>query len=149
MNKGIHTIYFVCSYATMEEFLATRAYTILVQSEWLPRDKAKFLSMTKSKFMSLRALKTFSTEGHMKNLKHLRYLDCSCSAISSLPEATTMLYNLQTLKLIQCTKLEKLPEGMRYMTNLRHIFLLGCHRLERMPQGIGQMNDNSFNMFYA
>ena len=89
--------------ATMEEILATRARTILVQSEWLHWDKAKFLSMTKSKFMSLRALKTFSTEGHMKNLKHLHYLDCSNSNISALPEAITMMYSLQTLKLISCT----------------------------------------------
>ena len=103
MNKGMHTIYFVCSYATMEEILATRARTILVQSEWLPRDKAKFLSMAKSKFMSLRALKTFSTEGHMKNLKHLHYLDFSHSEIRALPESITILYGLQTLKLISCT----------------------------------------------
>ncbi|VAI68065.1 unnamed protein product [Triticum turgidum subsp. durum] len=127
--------------ATMEEILAIRARTILVQSEWLPCDEDKFLSMTKSKFMSLRALKTFSTEGHMKNLKHLRYLDFSHSSIHALPEAITILYGLQTLKLISCRHLKKLPEGgMKYMRSLRHIFLVGCTRLERMPEGIGQLN---------
>ncbi|XP_048546660.1 putative disease resistance protein RGA3 [Triticum urartu] len=127
--------------ATMKEILAPRPRTILVQSEWWFETRyGTPLSVAKSNFMSLRALKTYSIITQMTNLKHLRYLDCSCSAISSLPEATTMLYNLQTLKLTQCTKLEKLPEGMRYMINLRHIFLFGCHRLERMPQGIGQLN---------
>uniref|UniRef100_A0A8R7UZQ4 Uncharacterized protein n=1 Tax=Triticum urartu TaxID=4572 RepID=A0A8R7UZQ4_TRIUA len=135
--------------ATMQKILAPRprtilvrrARTILVQSEWLPCDEDKFLSMTKSKLMSLRALKTFSTEGHMKNLKHLRYLDFSHSSIHALPEAITILYGLQTLKLISCRHLKKLPEGgMKYMRSLRHIFLVGCTRLERMPEGTGQLN---------
>ncbi|KAM3196985.1 hypothetical protein ACQJBY_072586 [Aegilops geniculata] len=125
--------------AAMKKILAPRARTILDQGE-SPWFTNKSLSMALSKFMSLRALKTFSISTHMTNLKHLRYLDCSDSDISALPEATTMLYSLQTLKLIGCAQLKKLPEGMRYMSSLRHIFLVGCSRLERMPQGIGQMN---------
>ena len=120
--------------AAMKEILAPRPRTILIQ------DISKSLSMAKKKSMSLRALNTLSIKKNLINLKHLRYLDCSKSNISTLPSATTMLYSLQTLKLIDCQSLQKLPEGMRYMTNLRHIFLLGCHRLERMPQGIGQLN---------
>nr|XP_045085117.1 putative disease resistance protein At3g14460 isoform X1 [Aegilops tauschii subsp. strangulata] len=90
--------------------------------------------------MSLRALKTISIKINMTNLKHLRYLDCSYSRMSALPEATTILYSLQTLKLFCCANLRRLPEGMRYMSSLRHIFLVGCYRLERMPQGTGQLS---------
>ncbi|XP_048546182.1 putative disease resistance protein RGA3 [Triticum urartu] len=128
---------YVCNYtmAAMKEILAPRPRTILVL-----RWTAIHLSMAKSNFMSLRALKTLSIKTHMKNLKHLRYLDLSNSDISELPEATTKLYSLQALRLTGCKKLNKLPEGMRYMSSLRHIFLLGCDRLKHMPHGIGQLN---------
>ncbi|XP_037423965.1 putative disease resistance protein RGA3 [Triticum dicoccoides] len=118
--------------------LAPRPRTILSRSE--SEGNASYLTVAKSKFMSLRALKTLSTITDMANLKHLRYLDCSYSRISALPGATTMLYSLQTLKLFWCTNLWRLPEGMRYMSSLRHIFLVGCHRLDHMPQGLGQLN---------
>nr|UBY07595.1 NBS-LRR disease resistance protein [Dasypyrum villosum] len=128
--------------AAMEEVLAPRPRTILVRRGWTetPLDEGKSLSVAKSTFLYLRALKTFAIRTHMPNLKHLRYLDCSHSLIFALPEATTMLYSLQTLKLIGCRFLVKLPEGMRRMSSLRHIFLIGCGSLERMPQGIGQLN---------
>ncbi|VAH84523.1 unnamed protein product [Triticum turgidum subsp. durum] len=130
--------------AAMKKILAPRARTILVRREleWTKTslDMGKSLSMTMSKFMSLRALKISSILTHMTNLKHLRYLDCSNSDISALPEGITMFYSLQTLKLTGCRKLEKLPEGIRYMLSLRHIFLNGCHSLECMPHGIGQLN---------
>ncbi|XP_048546209.1 putative disease resistance protein RGA3 [Triticum urartu] len=113
--------------ATMQKILAPRPRTILVRRG----------AMGKSKFISLRALKTCYIRPYLTNLKHLRYLDCSDSYVSALPEAITMLYSLQTLKLNSCEYLKKLPEGMRSMRSLRHIFLLGCHRLERMPQGRG------------
>nr|XP_040253302.1 putative disease resistance protein RGA3 [Aegilops tauschii subsp. strangulata] len=126
--------------ASMKKILAPRARTILVQRglEWTETslDTRKSLSMAMSKFMSLRALKTLSIITDMTNLKHLRYLYCSDSDISALPEATVMLYNLQTLKLIGCVSLKKLPEGIQYMSNLRH----ECYWLESMPRGIGQLN---------
>ncbi|VAI00208.1 unnamed protein product [Triticum turgidum subsp. durum] len=119
--------------AAMKEILAPRPRTILIQ------DISKSLSMAKKKSMSLRALNTLSIKKNLINLKHLRYLDCSKSNISTLPEATTMLYSLQTLKLIDCKELKKLPEGMRYMSSLRHILLVGCESLSRMPRGISQL----------
>ncbi|VAI83684.1 unnamed protein product [Triticum turgidum subsp. durum] len=130
--------------AVMKEILAPQARTILIRRglEWRKTSlhMNKSLSMAMSKFMSLRALKTLSIITDMKNFKHLRYLDCSYSRLSALPETTAMLYSLQTLKLIGCKELKKLPEGMRYMISLRHIFLIGCNRLEYMPQGINQLN---------
>ncbi|KAF7105515.1 hypothetical protein CFC21_106318 [Triticum aestivum] len=125
--------------AAMKEILAPRARTILVQRE-TSLDSGKSLGMAISKFIPLRALKTYSINTHMTNMKHLRYPDCSYSDIFALPEATAMLYSLQTLKLIDCQNLKKLPEGIRYMSSLRHLFLSGCDSLKRMPQGMGQMN---------
>ncbi|XP_037457080.1 putative disease resistance protein RGA3 [Triticum dicoccoides] len=124
--------------AAMEKMLAPRPRTILVRQE--RKGYVTPLSMARSKFLSLRALKTFLFETHMTKLKHLRYLDCSYSSISALPEAITKLYNLQTLNLMGCRSLKKLPEHMRCMSSLRHIFLVGCNRLERMPKGISQLN---------
>ncbi|XBI77632.1 hypothetical protein VPH35_070700 [Triticum aestivum] len=124
--------------AAMKEILAPLPRTILIQ-RYLKRTM-NLPSIVWSKFLSVRAFKTFSIETNMTNLKHLRYLDCSYSSISSLPEATTMLYSLKTLKLIGCQKLEKLPKGMGCMISLWHVFLVGCHRLEHMPRGIGQLN---------
>ncbi|XP_073104970.1 disease resistance protein RGA2-like [Elaeis guineensis] len=73
-------------------------------------------------------------------LKHLRYLDLSCTGVEALPDATTTLLNLQTLKLSHCRKLRKLPEDMRNMSNLRHLYIDGCDNLKQLPAGIGQLS---------
>uniref|UniRef100_A0ACD6ALP5 Uncharacterized protein n=1 Tax=Avena sativa TaxID=4498 RepID=A0ACD6ALP5_AVESA len=123
--------------AAMKEILAPR--TILVQRDMYRIHRTRLI-IANSKFMSVRALNILPIKTNMTHLKHLRYLDCSYSHIDALPEATAMLYSLQTLKLIGCQYLKKLPEGMRFMSSLRHVFLVGCHRLSCMPEGIGQLN---------
>ncbi|KAM3693930.1 hypothetical protein ACJW31_07G022200 [Castanea mollissima] len=75
----------------------------------------------------------------INNLKHLRYLDMSGSIIKVLPESTTCLLNLQTLKLDSCRSLCKLPIGMKYMKNLMYLGITNCVSLTRMPEGIGQL----------
>ncbi|XP_037460475.1 putative disease resistance protein At3g14460 [Triticum dicoccoides] len=127
--------------AAMKEILDNRPRTLLIGMRFKHRqDLTNLMLMAKSKFISLRALEIDPFKAHMTNLKHLRYLDCSYSSIFALPEAVTMLYSLQTLKVSYCKYLEKLPEGMRYMSSLRHIFLIQCDSLKCMPQGIGQLN---------
>ncbi|XP_044962021.1 putative disease resistance protein RGA3 [Hordeum vulgare subsp. vulgare] len=143
-----HLSLYYASYITiprMEKILVPQPRTILDQRKLKFSDETymlpcKSVNIAMSKFVSLRALKTFSTEANMTSMKHLRYLDCSYSDITALPEAITMLYSLQTLKLIGCEYLHKLPEGMRYMSSLRHIFLVGCNSLKRMPRDISQLN---------
>ncbi|XP_019702257.2 putative disease resistance protein RGA4 [Elaeis guineensis] len=73
-------------------------------------------------------------------LKHLRYLDLSCTGVEALPDATTTLLNLQTLKLSDCRKLRKLPEDMRNMSSLRHLYIDRCDNLKQLPAGIGQLS---------
>ncbi|CAK9160817.1 unnamed protein product [Ilex paraguariensis] len=73
------------------------------------------------------------------NLKHLKYLNMSGTQIKSLPESTSCLQNLQTLKLDYCQRLRKLPKGMNKMRNLRYLGIKGCYSLVCMPAGLGQL----------
>ncbi|KAF3957143.1 hypothetical protein CMV_017813 [Castanea mollissima] len=75
----------------------------------------------------------------ISNLKHLRYLDISFSTIKVLPESTSCLLNLQTLKVNNCQYLCKLPNGMKHMKNLMYLENNGCDSLTCMPEGMGQL----------
>jgi hypothetical protein len=73
------------------------------------------------------------------DLKHLRYLDLSYTLIRDLPESTTTLYNLQTLKLENCFYLKELPSKLGNLINLRHLNILNANKLEEMPPQIGKL----------
>ncbi|XP_078178518.1 disease resistance protein RGA2-like [Carex rostrata] len=72
-------------------------------------------------------------------LKHLRYLNLSCTYMETLPDAITTLYLLQTFSLSDCYSLSELPKGMRYMTSLRHLYIDGCSQLQSMPPSLGEL----------
>jgi Leucine-rich repeat (LRR) protein len=72
----------------------------------------------------------------ISNLKHLRYLNMSWTNTKVLPESTTHLLNLQTLKLDYCYDLFELPNGMKHMKNLRYLGITRCNSLTHMPEGI-------------
>ncbi|KAJ4768098.1 RNA-directed DNA polymerase (reverse transcriptase)-related family protein [Rhynchospora pubera] len=85
-----------------------------------------------------------------EKMKHLRYLEIRDVNITSLPEAITTLYLLQTLRLVDCWKLVKLPEVMKYMSSLRHLNIQGYRcTLRSMPSGLGQLNYLQREMSFA
>ncbi|KAL1332109.1 hypothetical protein AAHE18_11G004700 [Arachis hypogaea] len=73
------------------------------------------------------------------DLKHLRYLDLSCSGIERLPPAICKLYNLQTLLLSYCVALTELPEEMGKLVNLRHLAIDYCWALTKLPEEMGKL----------
>ncbi|XP_065627244.1 putative disease resistance protein RGA1 [Quercus suber] len=95
--------------------------------------KQKYLRVLNFKFVVQEVPRSIN------NLKHLRYLDMSWSNIKVLPESTTCLLNLQTLKLDDCYSLCELPNGMKHMKNLMYLGITNCHSLTRMPEGMGQL----------
>ncbi|KAM3206274.1 hypothetical protein ACQJBY_061759 [Aegilops geniculata] len=75
------------------------------------------------------------------NAKHLRYLDLSGSDIVRLPDSICVLYNLQTLRLIDCEELQQLPEDMSRLRKLIHLYLSGCDSLKSMSPNFGLLNN--------
>ncbi|KAB1226311.1 putative disease resistance RPP13-like protein 1 [Morella rubra] len=95
--------------------------------------------LTCLRVVSLRGYRTTKISDSIGDLKHLRYLDLSYTAITGMPESTTTLYNLQTLLLENCSQLVKLPSLFANLVNLRHLNILGASSLEGIPPEIGKL----------
>ncbi|GLU07892.1 hypothetical protein SLE2022_248310 [Rubroshorea leprosula] len=67
------------------------------------------------------------------NLKHLRYIDFSCSQIQSLPDSVRFLVYLQTLILHDCSRITELPASVVDLVDLHHLDIRGTNSLQKMP----------------
>lgn len=75
------------------------------------------------------------------DLKHLRYLNLSYTRIRFLPESTSNLCNLQTLKLKGCFYLKKWPANMHNLVNLRYLDVTNVDSVEGMPVGMKELKN--------
>ncbi|KAL6327447.1 hypothetical protein AAG906_019760 [Vitis piasezkii] len=95
----------------------------------------------------LRHLRVLSLSGYeitelpywIGDLKLLRYLKLSHTAVKCLPESVSCLYNLQVLILCNCINLIKLPMNIGNLINLRHLNISGAIQLKEMPSRVGDL----------
>ncbi|XVE74190.1 hypothetical protein DITRI_Ditri11bG0179000 [Diplodiscus trichospermus] len=73
------------------------------------------------------------------DLKYLRYLNLSKTAIRLLPESVSALYLLQILLLNHCKELVALPVETGRLTKLRHLGVNDTPKLKKMPPGLGKL----------
>ncbi|KAM3686002.1 hypothetical protein ACJW31_11G163600 [Castanea mollissima] len=106
--------------------------TNYVPNRWLPQLRCL-------RVLSLCGYSIVELPSSIGDLKHLRYLNLSKTRITSLPESTTSLYNLQTLLLKGCNRLIKLPEKIGNLLNLRHLDITDVDLIREMPAGIKEL----------
>ncbi|KAG6741276.1 hypothetical protein POTOM_054509 [Populus tomentosa] len=82
------------------------------------------------------------------NLKHLRHLDLSCTAIKRLPKSVCNLYYLQSLLLKECVHLMKLPSNLSNLVDLQYLDIEGTN-LKEMPPKMGKLTKLRTLQYYV
>ncbi|XP_034919401.2 putative disease resistance protein RGA4 [Populus alba] len=129
-NKSVDSSYEVLKVLSLRSLLLSEVF--------LWNGQGKF-PVRKLRALSLRNVRVKKLPESICDLKHLRYLDVSCSEFKTLPESITSLQNLQTLDLSSCSELIQLPKGMKHMKSLVYLDITYCCSLQFMPVGMGQL----------
>ncbi|XP_068486478.1 putative disease resistance RPP13-like protein 1 isoform X2 [Phaseolus vulgaris] len=84
------------------------------------------------------------------NLKHLRSIDLSHTAIKRITEKICLFSHLQILKLNNCTHLEELPSNLHLLTNLLRLEFIHT-KVRKVPPHLGNLMNlkvvmNSFDV---
>ncbi|KAJ9700898.1 hypothetical protein PVL29_006295 [Vitis rotundifolia] len=73
------------------------------------------------------------------NMRELRVLDLSGTAIMDLPSSITHLNGLQYLNLIDCKNLVNLPDSICNLTSLRKLSVDTCPNFKKLPDNLGRL----------
>lgn len=99
-----------------------------------------FCNLKSLRVLSLPSMSVGRVPSSISRLKHLRYLNLSCSySVKRLPHSITNLRNLQVLMLQWCLLLGQLPNNISKLVNLTNLDNYHCDSLTCMPRGIGQL----------
>ncbi|KAG1371171.1 putative disease resistance protein RGA4 [Cocos nucifera] len=117
------------------------------------------LEMQNDQFQNLKCLRAIDLSysaieelpDSVGELKHLRYLRLQNTNIRVLPESVCVLYNLQVLDFRHCYNLLELPRGIGNLTSLRHLILpILDDSHVCIPPGIGKLiNLQTLPIFYV
>ncbi|XP_030934476.1 disease resistance-like protein DSC1 [Quercus lobata] len=72
-----------------------------------------------------------------RNMKRVRCLYLSGTAITTLPTSIEHLTDLYLLELSNCKNLVHLPDIIFNLKLVREVYLEGCSKLERLPENLG------------
>ncbi|KAF3455378.1 hypothetical protein FNV43_RR00001 [Rhamnella rubrinervis] len=101
----------------------------------------KFGDLSNSKTLLLSSCYNLSKlPDSIGNLKHLRYLDLSCTKFEEIPDTIGALHNLQKLLLGSCFRLATLPNSIGDLKNLRHLDL-SWTSIEKIPDTVCNLQE--------
>ncbi|CDP11107.1 unnamed protein product [Coffea canephora] len=83
----------------------------------------------------------------ISNLVHLRYVDLSGNRFKVLHESICLLYNLETLRLLECPSLKVLPLDISNLISLRHLHFYYDEEFH-MPPKMGLLTSLRTLLFY-
>ncbi|GKU90534.1 hypothetical protein SLEP1_g4519 [Rubroshorea leprosula] len=123
----------------LRTFLPLKAHNSFYLSKRILHD---FLpTLNRLRVLSLRRYWISELPESFQNLKHIRYIDLSCTNIKCIPESVDSFLFLQTLLLCGCRALSQLPMTIGNLVDLHHLDTTDTPSLKEMPSGIGNLKN--------